>query len=223
MLRRLGQLGFAHVVATPHMRPGLFDNRKEHLTKRFREVGAELAGYADLPQRSLGSEHFFDEAILGALREREGLPYADSGELDAPRERGAVLVEFHDLASSRTIEQQLFEIQRWGYLPVIAHPERYRAVWSDPSCLERLLDLGSVALLDVAAVVGKYGREPQRSARRLLELGLYDAACSDAHRPDDVTQVAAGMSWIEAEHGREELEFLLGHAPAALLAGRRPE
>ena len=49
-------------------------------------------------------------------------------------------------------------------------------VWEKPEILERLLDQGAMALLDVAALVGKYGRRPQRCAeQRQIRLPLHRA------------------------------------------------
>jgi protein-tyrosine phosphatase len=106
---------------------------------------------------------------------------------------------------------------------VIAHPERYRCLWRELTALERLVDGGAAALLDVAALVGKYGAHPQRAAEAILERGLYHAACSDAHRVDDVREAARGMDRVVALYGAEEREFLFGEGPRQLLAGRLPE
>jgi len=221
MLGALGSLGFTHVVATPHMRPGLFDNQRSDLVQRFSEVLPLFIG-ENLPDVSLSSEHHFDERVLADVRSGQALPYRASGSLNELRTSGALLIEFLDLPPPQLVERQLFELQTLGYIPVIAHPERYRSIWRDPSRLERLVDLGSVALLDTAALVGKYGSEPQRCAQTLLEKGLYDAACSDAHRPADVEEVASGMSWLRREYGDEEVQFLFGAGPLALLKGLRP-
>ena len=40
MLAALGALGFEHVVATPHMRPGMFDNSRADLERAFEAMGA---------------------------------------------------------------------------------------------------------------------------------------------------------------------------------------
>jgi protein-tyrosine phosphatase len=121
------------------------------------------------------------------------------------------------------VDRALGGLRRGGLVPVIAHPERYRCLWRAPDVLERLLDVGAAALLDSAALVGKYGREPQRCAEELLERGLYHAACSDAHRPGDIEPVAAGMRRIAELYGDDEVEFLFREGPAALLEGQIPE
>jgi protein-tyrosine phosphatase len=102
---------------------------------------------------------------------------------------------------------------------VIAHPERYRVIWERPSVLDRLLDSGAVALLDVAALVGKYGRQPQRCAERLLEGEAYHAACSDAHRLRDVPEVARGIELVRRRYGDAEVDALFCRGPREILAG----
>ncbi len=211
MLRRLGALGFEQVVATPHMRPGLFDNDRARLTAAYEAMMDPLSREEHLPRVHLSSEHYFDEVVFERLLAGEALPY--------PGGR-AVLVEFYDMPFSSGLERRLFELQRRGLVPVIAHPERYRALWSEPRRLERLIELGSVALLDACALVGKYGSAARRCAEELLELELYQAACSDAHRPDDVTELARALEWLERRYDSSEVQFLFADGPRAILEGR---
>ncbi len=211
MLRALRAAGFDTVVATPHMRPGMFDNTRSDLQRAFDSFATTCDATTDLPARSLSSEHYFDDVVFGRLLAGEGVPY--------PGGR-AVLLEFYEMDFPRSIDRQLVELRHRGLLPVIAHPERYRIIWKKPDVLERLVDLGAVALLDTAALVGKYGREPRRAAEALMERGLYHAACSDAHRPSDVAEVERGIRAIEAGWGAEEVDLLLREGPLEILEGR---
>ena len=213
MLRALKSIGFDEVVATPHMRPGMFDNERADLTRAFERMQPHLEPHHDLPSVGLGSEHYFDGTVFDRILADQALPY--------PGQR-AILLEFYPLAFPAQIEQRLVDIRRHKLLPVIAHPERYESVWDRPELLERLVDLGAAALLDTAALDGKYGRRPKHCARDLLERGLYHAACSDAHRPADIAPVAAGMAWIRKHYGQEEVDFLFDEGPRAILAGQLP-
>ena len=56
----------------------------------------------------------------------------------------------------------------------------------------------ALAASDVAALVGKYGRQPTKCAHRLLEEGYYYAACSDAHRASDAESTATRDCELEA-------------------------
>ena len=205
------------------MRPGLFDNNSSQLRQAYLNMLPRLRNENDIPDTSLASEHFFDSSVLEELRKGLGLPFCkEEVKASGSRTSGAVLVEFHDISPLPVVERQLFELQTAGYIPVIAHPERYRSVWEKPEIMERLVDLGSVTLLDTAALAGKYGRRSKASARKLLQLGLYDAACSDAHRPEDVSLVEKGMKWIRSEYGPDEINLLFHETPTRLLEGKRP-
>lgn len=222
MLEKLSRLGFSHVVATPHMRPGMFENTPEDLCAAYENTRKARAATPHLPQTSLGSEHFFDAQVVSNILGGRGLPYSESEETAASRQTGAILVEFSDLVPLKVIENQLFQLQTAGFIPVIAHPERYRAVWTDRESISRLVALGSVALLDISALVGKYGRRAQDAAEALLEEGLYDAACTDSHRPSDVDSAEKAMARLKKLYGEEELHLLFGENPARLLRGQRP-
>lgn len=213
MLRALHAAGFDQVVATPHMRPDLFDNDRAGLERAFSATVSALGDRSGLPALGLACEHYFDEIVFGRLMKDQGLPY--------PGGRAA-LVEFHGLEFPPVLAQRLYDLRRRGILPVIAHPERYRCFWTRPELLEGLIGAGCATLLDVAALVGKYGREPQRAAERLLERELYHAACSDSHRVSDVAAVVLGIERVAELYGDDEVDFLLRQGPASLLAGVVP-
>jgi protein-tyrosine phosphatase len=210
MLRGLHQAGFDTVVATPHMRPGMFDNDRPMLEQAFEAMKPTLAGGGELPDVHLASEHFFDDVVFARLVNGEAVPY--------PGGR-AVLVELGRGALPMMLAHRFFDVKRAGLTPVLAHPERYEPVQKDDACLDALLDAGAHLLLDVCALVGKYGRTAQRAAEKLLEEEAYEAACSDAHRPSDVDVVVRAIERLERSVGAEEATRLLSTGPRRILGG----
>ncbi|HEX4446206.1 MAG TPA: CpsB/CapC family capsule biosynthesis tyrosine phosphatase, partial [Polyangiaceae bacterium] len=75
MLRGLRQVGFDHVVATPHMRPGMFDNDRARIESAFEAMKPVLSTGGTLPSVHLASEHFFDDVVFGRLVRGEAVPY----------------------------------------------------------------------------------------------------------------------------------------------------
>jgi protein-tyrosine phosphatase len=239
MLRQLHQVGFDDVVATPHMRPGMFDNDRDGIERAFAAMQPSLSALSaqsgPFPTVHLASEHFFDDVVFGRLVRGEALPYGGlrrrqrlqgspaSGPISgqkgttAPLQLAAVLVEFGTGAFPVQAQHRFFDLRRAGLVPVLAHPERYEPVWRDDTCLDPLLDAGAHLLLDVCALVGKYGQKPQRAAEKLLEEDTYEAACSDAHRPGDVDIVAKAIDRLEALVGVEEAHRLLADGPRGIL------
>jgi protein-tyrosine phosphatase len=225
MLRGLKRAGFDTVMATPHMRPGMFDNDRAALQAAFDAMQPHLVGQADLPLVYLSSEHWFDEIVFARLIAGEALPYPD---VEGPRlpaaprttRRRGVLVELPPQTFPPRIERRFFDLARAGLRPVLAHPERYQPVWKDDACLEPLLDAGACLLLDVCALVGKYGRASQKAAEKLLDDEAYEAACSDAHRPEDTAIVEEAILALTKRVGEPETERLLGTGPRGILGLR---
>lgn len=211
LLEGLAKIGFSKVMATPHMRPGMFENAKNDLVQAYEATEKALGDPKGLPTRGLSSEHYFDDVVFGRIMRGEGLPY--------PGGR-AILVEFYPRAIPIQLSARFFDLRRKRLRPVVAHPERYEWVWDDPKVLDTLIDAGGVMLLDVAALVGKYGRTVRTCAEKLLDEGYYDAACSDAHAPRDVDEVAAGIEKMKQAIGLEDARAMLVDGPLDILEGR---
>jgi protein-tyrosine phosphatase len=210
LCRGLKQLGYAKVVATPHIRPGMFDNHKPQLEAAFAELCAATCDEPELPELGLAAEHFCDDSFFGLLERGAALPYPGGH---------AALVEFAADRLPLRISEQFFRMQVRGVRPVIAHPERYSPVWKDDEVLRALVERGAVALLDLMALIGKYGRRPQRCAEDLLDQDLYFAACSDSHKPDDLPNVERGIARLIELVGADYAEQLLADRPRQILEG----
>jgi protein-tyrosine phosphatase len=211
LLTGLKSLGFETVVATPHMRPPMYDNSAEQMNQSYQAMVDWLTHLPSttLPQTALGSEHYFTDGVFARLLAGKGMPYPGNH---------CVLIEVNPETMPVRLGNSFFELRRKAKLrPILAHPERYRFVWEDSSVLDQLLDGGCLLLLDVAALAGKYGKEPERCANHLLEEGYYYAACSDAHRPSDLDKVALGIERLQKVMGAEETNFLLGEGPRNIL------
>jgi protein-tyrosine phosphatase len=210
LCRALGAIGYDTVIATPHIRAGMFDNRKPGLVAVYETFSQHTAALTDLPKTGLAAEHFCDDIFLDLFARGETLPYPGGH---------AALVEFPPERLPLAVEDCFFRMSVRGVRPVIAHPERYAPVWKGSAPIENLVDRGALAQLDVMSLVGKYGRKAQAAAERLLEDGLYYLACSDSHKPADVPSVQQGIARLIELVGADEAQLLLSVHPKSILAG----
>lgn len=205
-------LGFETVVATPHVRSGIWDNRLDSRAAAHEVLSAvmvEAQRRGDtLPTLLLAGEHMFDDVLQDLLRKGEALTYPGGG---------AALVEFAYDSLPMRVEYQLWRMAK-TVRPVLAHPERYTPVQQSDDKLDELVGAGAWLLLDVMSLVGAYGRRAQATAERILAAGKYTAACSDAHKAADVPIVAQGIAALRAARGEAELQRLLAEGPAKVLA-----
>jgi protein-tyrosine phosphatase len=169
-----------------------------------------VRGEAGLPELGLGAEHFYDDTFVTLLASGGTLPYPGGH---------AALVEFPPERLPLGIEDCFFRMQVRGLRPVIAHPERYADVWASKAPVQKLVERGAVALLDVMSLVGKYGRKAKQAAEQLLKADLYYAACSDSHKPADLELVAQGIERLVDLRGEGGALELLAEHPRRILAG----
>jgi protein-tyrosine phosphatase len=218
MLRAIASLGFSELYATPHQRAGMFMPDRQKIDAAFALVsaafGAGTSGAGASAHRlGLGAENFWDSVFHARLRDKTVPTYGPTP---------AFLFEVNPQMMPAEMENQLFQIRMQGYMPVMAHPERYTAMQRDVSLAERL-GRHAPMLIDLGALDGAHGKAEMKTARRLVLEGLAHGAASDIHRPEDQTSVAAGMAWIRKQRGQDVLDQMLDENPRRLLAGELPD
>jgi protein-tyrosine phosphatase len=82
----------------------------------------------------------------------------------------AVVVEAADL------------LEAIGLTPVLAHPERCRAVAAQPEQVRPLAERGWLLCLNAPSLLGGHGAAAEETAWALLDKGLVSLVASDAHR-----------------------------------------
>ena len=197
--------GTERIIATPHFcRP---DQRRRLPISEFRryvyllQQGLQELG-CGLELRS-GMEVFATAELPKLMQERKLLTLADSRYL---------LVEFYFDEHETYICDTLRMVAERGFVPVIAHPERYHAVQRTPALAREWFSRGYIMQLNKGTILGRMGQDAKQTAWWLLERGLAHVVASDAHsvghRNPDLSQVrdiiGQDLSWQYAEVLLEE-------------------
>jgi protein-tyrosine phosphatase len=212
LLVALRKAGFETVVATPHVRTGIWDNRCETRDAAAAVLAPMLAEARqrgeELPELLFAGEHMFDDVLHDLLAKGQALTYPGGG---------AALVEFPYENIPLRVELQLWRMARAGVKPVLAHPERYVPIQQSYDRFEELVGAGVWALLDVMSLVGAYGRRAQECAEKILARGGYFAACTDSHKPSDVAVVLEGIAALRRRVGDNGVSKLFSEGPLKVL------
>ena len=217
MLTRMAATGFRRLVATPHLIEPLTDAYQiEALAalETVRPVAAELG---------IAVEPGFEVVLTPGLAAR-----LEAGEMSTLAGSRAVLVELPFVGWPHYAESSLFALQVAGYVPVLAHPERYVDVQMNPDLALAAAARGAVLQLTTASFTGVFGKAAQRSARGMLQGALAQGSlvvlATDAHADGQrLVQVAPGLDWIRKHvpHGDVVVRWATEGVPAALLADAR--
>lgn len=207
MLEEAKAQGITDIILTPHYRRGMFryDRRavEEHaakLEKQAEKIGIGL---------HLGTEIHVNGDILDALEEGRYLPLA-GGEY--------VLTEYEYSTEYKYIFKMTQELLRYGYIPVIAHVERYGCLVQEPGRLDELKEIGALIQVNAGAVIGKEGWGAKQYCKKILKNNWVDIVASDSHdlkrRP---CHMAKCYEYLEKKYGQRTADRLMRKNPSKVL------
>ena len=176
-----------------------------------------------LLQNRLKREHVEVELLPGAevLCVPQTMELAQTGRLPTLGTGRYVLTEFYFDASAGFMDETLHGLRQMGYLPVVAHPERYGAVQRDPELAARWFHRGVVLQVNKGSVLGAFGRRAEDAAVRMLCRGNAHIIASDAHSPEvRTTDLQPVRHWCMDHLGQAYTKILLEDNPGRIAAGK---
>lgn len=167
--------GIRHIVATPHFALDGKNVPVEGLQEKLGDV-KKMAGKL-LPEMtfSLGNELLDSPGMVEALNKGRALTLGGTR---------YILVEFLPRDSYSKIYASLRNYIINGYIPVVAHMERYEALYKKYSNIRELMQLGIYFQMNTDSLTGGIFQRDAVYHRRLLEEGYIHFLGSDCHRKD---------------------------------------
>lgn len=128
------------------------------------------------------------------------------------------LVEFPMNVPAMEIYHTLHRIRAAGYVPVLAHPERYECVQKMPEHIYEWYRDGTVIQVNKGSILGSFGRKTMKTAKFILNERLADIVASDAHAADRRTpDMETLKEYLNKYYGKEKMELLLSVNPYRVL------
>ena len=167
--------GITHIVCTPHIHEGYFDNDIE-IIESTHEIFKSALNREGIPLKS----HFAAEVRINpnivALATNKRLPYLGYFE-GSP----VLLLELPHSHIPPGTEQLIAWLKAQGIIPMIAHPERNRDILANYNKAAWLRGKGVLFQLTAGAITGTFGERVKECAFKLLKDGFADIVATDAH------------------------------------------
>lgn len=212
MIRAERSQGVNHIILTPHYRVGLFETEQSVIRQKFErllELNEKIRTGVSL---HLGCEMYRDSNMAELLMRGVKPTLAGSG---------YVLVEFSHRDDYARIRKTIYDLSVKGFIPIIAHGERYPALAEDLDCMEEVLRLGAKLQVTSGAVYGQHGFRYKRICKKLLAEDMVDFIATDAH---DMKKRAPDFDrcrqYIEKKKGPAFARRIFVHNPGMILAER---
>ena len=160
------EVGIKEVWCTPHVMEDV-PNTSEGLRERF---ACLLDAYKGDVRLHLAAEYMLDNLFEERLKAGDLLTMEDD----------MVLVETSTWNPPSDMTGMLRSLQKAGYRPLLAHPERYR--YMNEAGYARLHRQGVLFQLNLGSLAGYYGETAMKKAQDMLAKGWYSETGSDCHR-----------------------------------------
>lgn len=172
LVRMAWENGTRTIILTPHYRGKYKKNTPELLKEKFNWLCDMVkTEFPDL-NLYLGNEISYETDAPDAMHTGRVLTMNDSQ---------YALLEFRTKSLRTHIISGVSETIRCGFIPIVAHVERYDISRSDPTLISELLEMGALLQFNADSVMGVNGFGVKRFCHKLLKAQQVHFIASDAH------------------------------------------
>ena len=173
LIKKMRASGTKEIIITPHyINHSKYQCNNRDKEKRFVELLNEVDKEKIDVTIYLGNEVFYTEHFLELLKKDEIFTLNGSKYL---------LFEFPLNNYNQGSGDIISKIISKGYVPILAHPERYKVFLDTPDLLEEYLRMGVLMQGNYTSLFGKYGRGPKRLLKYYIKKGWISFLGSDTH------------------------------------------
>ncbi len=166
--------GVDQIILTPH-----FNKFIKHDSNKIYSNYNSLINLAEKENLNvrlyLGNEIFMDSNFYEVL---------ESGGFYTLASSDYVLIEFSFIDLHDKIAEMCYETRLKGYIPVLAHVERYSFLYYNTKLLKEILNEGALLQINASTVINMESKESCKFANYLLKHELISFVASDVHNID---------------------------------------
>ena len=204
--------GVSHMVCTPHIHRGYFDNSQSSIEAAFHSFNEHVKRESIPLSLSFAAEVRVNE-LIPIWHKKGELPF-----LGTYNGKNVLLLEMPHSHIPQGLDVLIKWLLRNNIQPLIAHPERNRELIAENHKFNWLQRQGCLFQATAGAFVGRFGERVEEFAFRLLEKGAFHVVASDTHdlirRPNDMQAALEVVSKYNSEYA----EALFIKTPGRIIA-----
>lgn len=164
--------GVDQVILTPHYGPKFGHPDTEVLREKFEAIREKAYKYYPEIQLYLGSELYYQQGTVSDLKQGKALT------MNGTR---YVLVEFATSDAYSHIYRAVQDFVYAGYIPILAHVERYKAVFGHVDKIVELVETGAYIQINAESLIGGIFDKRASFCKKLMKEGLVHFLGTDCH------------------------------------------
>lgn len=172
MLQIAATEGIQAMIVTPHFKEGHRNAGVHTILDKIRLVSNEAEKRGNFISLYPGNEIFYFEGMEECL---------ETGEILSLNNTDRVLIEFAPTVDYIYMRNALDGVRAYGYIPILAHAERYECLLREWSRVKELKQLDIEIQNNVSGLAGGLGGKVRKFSQNLLRDRLIDYVGTDAH------------------------------------------
>tara|TARA_Y100001954_G_C15645872_1_gene520131 strand:+ start:46 stop:780 length:735 start_codon:yes stop_codon:yes gene_type:complete len=173
LISKMNEMGFSKIIGTPHTYPGLYENCNETIIESYNKIKSKVLNV------KVASEYMIGEYLFERLEKKDLLTL----------EGKSLLTELSFISEPLNMREMIFKIQINDYVPILAHPERYKFYYNDFRKYYTLKKLGYKFQINLLSVLGYYGKDVLKITDKLLSKNLVNFVGSDIHNKHQINYI----------------------------------
>ena len=212
MLLTAYEEGIRIIIATPHYEAG-GDNMDVNVLKEIHEEVNRIAeNVSNEFHILLGNELLYSPGIVESLKKGDALT------IDGTR---YILVEFLPSSSYREIRDGLNNCIYGGFIPILAHVERYQSLVKDYTMVWELIRLGVYIQINYSCIRGKIFDPRVKFCHKLLKNNWVHFIATDAHGAHErVPKAKDYVLFLIRKYGEDTVRKLVWENPMTMMENK---
>ena len=173
ILKKAEKAGFSDIILTPHYIEGYYENNRKLIKEKINELKKQVYEEDIIIQLHQGNEILLTEKTPVMLEQFKISSLANSR---------YILFELPFSNRMLNLEQIIYVIKANGYIPILAHPERYTYIQENPNNLIEIIKFGILIQSNYGSFIGQYGKLAKQTAKILLQNKLIHFLGTDTHK-----------------------------------------
>ena len=173
LLKMLKSVGFDNIIMTPHyIEDTEYCSYNPEKLEKLAILREEVKKHNIDINLYLGNEIFINDHIIDGISEGKIYPLNNSK---------YILFElpFHNQILG--LADFVYEMKIAGYIPILAHPERYSYFQSNYDLVDELKEEGLLFQCNYASILGYYGKDAEKLIKYMLKNEYVDYLGTDIH------------------------------------------
>ena len=211
MLMQAYEEGVRYMMATPHFYPGHKNAEQSYVELVFLEVCEEAERFFPDMTLCLGNEIYYKDEVIELLEKKQ---------IQTMNGTRYVLVEFNAGMEYKKIAQAVRKFTMKGYYPILAHVERYAALYKRADLVEELIHMGAYIQINAETLMGGVFDGYRKYCMKLIAEGNVHFLGSDCHNTVGRRAIMEkAVRILKKKTDRDILEKLLVSNPEKFLKG----